>query len=92
VFSWVRYGKEGTPPVLVVSNFTPVPRTNYRIGVPHAGHWAEKLNSDAAIYGGTDTGNPGGADAQEMSMHGCPYSIEITVPPLATVFFQLSDS
>ncbi|WP_439120164.1 1,4-alpha-glucan branching protein GlgB [Marivita sp.] len=92
VFSWVRYGKEGTPPVLVVSNFTPVPRTNYRIGVPHAGHWAEKLNSDAAIYGGTDTGNPGDADAQEMSMHGCPYSIEITVPPLATVFFQLSDS
>lgn len=92
VFSWVRYGKDGTHPVLVVSNFTPVPRTNYRIGVPDAGHWAERFNSDAAIYGGTDTGNPGGADAQEMSMHGCPYSIEITVPPLATVFFQLSDS
>jgi 1,4-alpha-glucan branching enzyme len=92
VFSWVRYGKDGRHPVLVVSNFTPVPRTNYRIGVPDAGHWAERFNSDAAIYGGTDTGNPGGADAQEMSMHGCPYSIEITVPPLATVFFQLSDS
>ena len=92
VFSWVRYGNDGTHPVLVVSNFTPVPRTNYRIGVPDAGHWAERFNSDAAIYGGTDTGNPGGADAQEMSMHGCPYSIEITVPPLATVFFQLSDS
>lgn len=92
VFSWVRYGKDGRHPVLVVSNFTPVPRTNYRIGVPDAGHWEERFNSDAAIYGGTDTGNPGGADAQEMSMHGCPYSIEITVPPLATVFFQLSDS
>jgi len=89
VFSWVRYGKDGTPPVLVVSNFTPVPRTNYSIGVPDAGHWDEKLNTDAAIYGGTDTGTPDGAEAKPISMHGCPHSIEITVPPLATVFFQL---
>ena len=89
VFSWVRYGEDGTAPVLVVSNFTPVPRTNYSIGVPASGHWDEKLNSDAAIYGGTDTGTPGGAEAKPISMHGCPYSIEITVPPLATVFFQL---
>ena len=73
----------------MVSNFTPVPRTNYSIGVPAPGHWDEKLNSDAAIYGGTDTGTPGGAEAKPISMHGCPYSIEITVPPLATVFFQL---
>ncbi len=90
VFSWVRYGNDGSAPVLVVSNFTPVPRTNYRIGVPHKGHWDEKLNSDAAFYGGTDTGTPGGADTEDMSMHGCPYSIEITVPPLATVFFELA--
>ena len=90
VFSWVRYGNDGSAPVLVVSNFTPVPRTDYRIGVPHKGYWDEKLNSDAAFYGGTDTGTPGGADTEDMSMHGCPYSIEITVPPLATVFFELA--
>ncbi|SHH91080.1 1,4-alpha-glucan branching protein GlgB [Marivita hallyeonensis] len=91
VFSWVRYGEAGETPVLVVANFTPVPRTGFRIGVPHEGHWDEKLNSDAAIYGGTDTGTPGGARTDAVSMHGCPYSIEITVPPLATVFFQLED-
>ncbi|OSQ53063.1 1,4-alpha-glucan branching protein GlgB [Marivita geojedonensis] len=90
VFSWVRYGKDGSAPVLVVSNFTPVPRTGFRIGVPQAGHWTEKLNTDASLYGGTDTGTPGGAHSEDISMHGCPYSIEITVPPLATVFFELT--
>ena len=91
VLSWVRFGNDGTPPVLVVVNFTPVPRPGFRVGVPQAGHWDEVLNSDAAIYGGSDTGTPGGATAGDIPAHGCAASIEITVPPLAAVFFQLSE-
>ncbi len=90
VFSWVRYGTEGSAPVLVVSNFTPVTRTGYRIGVPEPGHWDERLNTDAEIYGGSNQGNIDGAHAEAVAAHGCDQSIEITVPPLATVFFQLS--
>ncbi|WP_167648173.1 1,4-alpha-glucan branching protein GlgB [Mameliella alba] len=90
IFSWVRMGDEGEAPVLVVSNFTPVTRHGYRIGVPLSGHWDERLNTDAPLYGGSGQGNPGGVTATADSAHGCAYSIEITVPPLATVFFQLS--
>ncbi|MEM6594865.1 MAG: 1,4-alpha-glucan branching protein GlgB [Pseudomonadota bacterium] len=89
VVSWVRHGDEGSAPVLVVTNFTPVPRPGYRIGVPQAGHWDEVLNTDAALYGGSDTGTPGGAQAQDIPAHGCDHSIEITVPPLASVYFKL---
>ncbi len=90
VFSWVRYGHEGADPVLVVVNFTPVMRTDYRIGVPHSGHWDEILNSDAAIYGGSDAGNPGGREADHVTQHGCPWSLELTLPPLAAVWFRLA--
>ncbi|WP_424976345.1 1,4-alpha-glucan branching protein GlgB [Dinoroseobacter sp. S124A] len=88
IFSWVRMGNAGTAPVLVLSNFTPVPRTGFRIGVPEAGHWAERLNSDAAEYGGSGMGTPGGATADPVPAHGCDHSIEITIPPLATVFYE----
>ena len=74
--------------MLVVSNFTPVAREGYRIGVPEAGQWDEVLNSDAEIYGGSNTGNMGGAGSDAAPAHGCAQSIEITVPPLATVFFR----
>lgn len=90
ILSWVRFGNAETKPVLVVCNFTPVPRTGFRLGVPEAGHWDERLNTDAAIYGGSNTGTPGGATSSEIAAHGCDHSIEITVPPLATVFFQLT--
>ncbi|MDP5218223.1 1,4-alpha-glucan branching protein GlgB [Ruegeria sp. 2205SS24-7] len=92
ILSWLRFGKEGVRPVLVVANFTPVPREGFRLGVPHAGHWEERLNSDAAIYGGSDIGNPGGRSAQDIGAHGFSHSIEITVPPLATVFFELAEN
>jgi 1,4-alpha-glucan branching enzyme len=91
VLSWIRLGEDGTPPVLVVTNFTPVLRNGFRVGVPRAGHWNEILNSDAAIYGGSDAGTPGGASSKDMPAHGCEASIEITVPPLATVFYKLAD-
>jgi 1,4-alpha-glucan branching enzyme len=92
ILSFVRFGEDGAPPVLVVTNFTPVPRSGFRVGVPVPGHWDEVLNSDAAIYGGSDTGTPGGAVARDIPAHGCAASIEITVPPLATVYFRLSGS
>lgn len=88
VFSWVRNGKDGSAPVLVVANFTPVTRTGYRIGVPEAGRWSERLNTDAESYGGSNQGNAGEVIAGAIAAHGCEHSIEITVPPLATLFFE----
>ncbi|MEM8730937.1 MAG: 1,4-alpha-glucan branching protein GlgB [Pseudomonadota bacterium] len=90
VMAWARCGETGEAPVLIVSNFTPVPRPGFRIGAPEAGHWGEVLNTDAGIYGGSDIGNPGGADSEDIPSHGCETSIEITLPPLATVCFKLS--
>ncbi len=65
VFSWLRYGEDGTAPVLVVSNFTPVPRHGYQLGLPMGGQWIERMNTDAEIYGGSGTGNLGGVYAEE---------------------------
>ena len=74
--------------VLGVFNFTPVPRTNYRFGVPLAGKWRERLNSDAEIYGGTGWGNQGGVEAAPVPAHGHGFSLTVTLPPLAAVFFE----
>jgi 1,4-alpha-glucan branching enzyme len=74
--------------LVVAVNWTPVPRLNYRIGVPHGGHWEELLNTDARSYGGSGQGNLGGVDAVPVGAHGRPYSIVITLPPLATVVFR----
>ena len=60
VLTYMRLRKDGTAPVVMACNFTPIPRRDYRIGVPHEGHWREVLNSNAAVYGGTDEGNFGG--------------------------------
>jgi 1,4-alpha-glucan branching enzyme len=74
--------------VFVVCNFTPVPRTNYRIGVPRGGFWQEVLNSDAALYGGSGWGNLGGIEAVPVPLHGRSHSLTVTLPPLATLFFR----
>jgi 1,4-alpha-glucan branching enzyme len=87
VFAFLRYGEEDDPPVLVVSNFTPVPRYRYRIGVPRGGRWREALNTDAAPYAGSNLGNAGGVVADARSVHDQPCSLELTLPPLATLFF-----
>ncbi|HEY9672764.1 MAG TPA: 1,4-alpha-glucan branching protein GlgB, partial [Waterburya sp.] len=76
--------------VLVVCNFTPLPRFNYRVGVPAGGFWQELLNSDAQEYRGSGLGNLGGVQAEDIPYHGRPYSLTITLPPLAVVFFKLS--
>jgi 1,4-alpha-glucan branching enzyme len=70
-------------------NATPVPRSGYRLGVPSGGFYEEILNSDSALYGGSNLGSAGGIPARAQESHGRPWSIQIEVPPLATVFFKL---
>ncbi len=70
---------------LVVCNFTPVPRESYRLGVPHAGRWRERLNSDATDYGGSGQGNLGALDSQPTAAHGHAQSLQLRLPPLALV-------
>jgi 1,4-alpha-glucan branching enzyme len=89
VLAFLRCGHEGAHPVLVICNFTPVPRAGYRIGV-QAGHWHEILNTDAAGFGGSDIGNGGLMEASEIPSHGQTHSIELTLPPLATIFLRYS--
>jgi 1,4-alpha-glucan branching enzyme len=86
VFAWLRFAP-GAAPVAVVSNFTPVPRHGYRIGLPHAGRWREVLNTDAVAYGGSGLGNQGEVYAGPQPSHFLPASVEILVPPLASVYF-----
>jgi 1,4-alpha-glucan branching enzyme len=87
VIAWARHGRDGSTAV-VVSNFTPVPRAGYRIGVPKPGFYREAINTDAALYGGSNVGNMGGVEAQECEAHGQPYCITLTIPPLATVILE----
>ncbi|MFT4171951.1 MAG: 1,4-alpha-glucan branching protein GlgB [Rhodocyclaceae bacterium] len=74
--------------VLALCNFTNVPRVGRRIGVPRAGWWREVLNSDAPDYGGSGMGNYGGLQAQDVGAHGRPYSVEVTLPPMAVVLLE----
>jgi 1,4-alpha-glucan branching enzyme len=74
--------------VVIALNFTPVPRYNYMMGVPRRGHWREILNSDAALYGGSEQGNMGGVDASPIPLHGRRWSVSLTLPPLGAVFLM----
>jgi 1,4-alpha-glucan branching enzyme len=89
VVAWLRFGAPGDAPVAVVSNFTPVPREGYRIGLPEAGPWTEIFNSDAPEYGGSGTGNLGTVTAEAHPSHGLPASAEIVIPPLSTLYLRL---
>ena len=86
VFAWVRYGSDGTRPVVVVSNLTPTPHSAYRLGLPRSGHWVEVLNTDAGPYGGSNAGNANGVVATDIPSHGYACSAELTIPPLATLW------
>ena len=86
--AFLRKPKSGRPAVLVVFNFTPIPRQNYHVGVPYPGDWTEILNSDAGEYGGSGQGNLGGRESSPVGEHGRPYSLTITLPPLAMVVFR----
>jgi 1,4-alpha-glucan branching enzyme len=86
--SFLRRGKSTKEQILIVCNFTPIPRMNYRVGVPTSGHWKEILNSDAEIYGGSGYGNFGGVEAENIGAHGRPHSLTLTLPPLGIVFLK----
>ena len=88
VISFVRKGKSTDDILLLICNFTPMPYFNYRVGVPRGGFWKELLNSDAKEYGGSGQGNPTRVEALKISTHGRPYSLEITLPPLAVACFK----
>ena len=86
VFAWVRHSGGDGRPVATVSNFTPVPRVHYRVGLPRGGWWREILNTDASAYGGSNTGNAGGVHAEPIPSHGFPFSAAVTLPPLSTLW------
>ena len=86
--SLLRKSESPKDTILVVCNFTPVPRVGYRVGAPHGGYWREMLNSDAREYAGSGIGNFGGVQAEEMPMHGRPFSLKLTLPPLGALFLK----
>jgi 1,4-alpha-glucan branching enzyme len=86
--SLLRKGKSTGTVIVAVCNFTPVPRLSYRVGVPRGGFWQEVLNSDAAEYGGGNIGNFGGVEAAPVPLHGRPWSLTVTLPPLSVIFFK----
>ena len=88
VVSFFRKAKDPADVLLVVCNFTPVPRRNYRVGVPAAGYWREVLNSDSREYGGNGQGNFGGVESTPEPMHGKDHSLLLTLPPLGVVIFK----
>ena len=90
VISYLRKDSAGRS-VLVVANFTPIPRDNYLVGVPRGGYWLERLNSDAPLYGGGGIGNLGGVQAVPVSAHGRFHALNLRLPPLAVVFLQAAD-
>jgi len=88
VLAYLRRGRNGKGLAVVVCNFTPIPRIDYRLGVPEAGRYVERLNTDAGLYGGSDVGNAGGVVAEPAECHGRPHSLRITLPPLGTLVFE----
>ena len=87
VYAWVRKGTAKDPDIVAVVNMTPVDR-QYRIGLPSPGHWDEILNTDAAIYGGGNRGNLGGADTTAKAWHGQKQSALIALPPLSVIYLR----
>lgn len=88
VFAWLRKSGGNHRPVVAVSNFTPVPRQDYALPLPHVGRWRERINTDATHYGGSGQGNFGVIMAEEQGSHGRPASARITLPPLATLILE----
>jgi 1,4-alpha-glucan branching enzyme len=88
VVSFVRRARDPEDFLLVVCNFTPVVRGGYRVGVPRGGFYHERLNTDGAIYGGSNVGNAGNVLAEPIPTHGQPYSLRLDLPPLATLVLR----
>jgi 1,4-alpha-glucan branching enzyme len=88
VVSFLRRGKDPGDVTVCAFNFTPVGRAGYRLGVPFPGRYRELLNSDAAAFGGTGTGNLGMVQAEDRPWMGRPHSLAITLPPLGALFLR----
>jgi 1,4-alpha-glucan branching enzyme len=88
VYAFLRKARDSSRTVLVVLNMTPVPRTNYMLGVPMPGYWRELINSDATEFGGSGWGNLGGVEAVPAGANGRPFSVCLTLPPLSTLIFE----
>ena len=88
VIAFLRKPRRAGATLLVVCNFTPLPRANYLLGVPRAGFWQEALNSDAELYGGSGWGNLGGVESAPVGSHGQRFSVTVTLPPLSVVVFR----
>jgi 1,4-alpha-glucan branching enzyme len=89
VVALMRSAREPQDFVLMVFNFTPVPRAEYRIGVPAPGFYHELMNSDAAIYGGSNMGNGGGRESEPVGAHGFAHSLRLTLPPLSCLLLKV---
>ena len=89
VISFIRYAKDRNNFLVFVYNFTPVPRTEYRIGVPAGGYYKELLNSDSESFGGSNMGNSGGIMADALPWQGKDYSIKLDIPPLSANVFKV---
>lgn len=85
VFAFLRRDADGNE-LIVISNFTPVPRHNYRVGVPQSGHYREVLNSDSEFYRGSNMGNQGGIHSHDVGSHHHHHSLLLTLPPLSTIY------
>jgi 1,4-alpha-glucan branching enzyme len=88
VVSMLRYARNRDDFLVMIFNFTPVPRHGYRIGVPAPGWYAEILNSDSRLFGGSDIGNAGGVHTEAIAAHGLDQSLRLTVPPLGGLYFK----
>jgi len=90
VLSFVRTGRTSDDLIVVVLNATPVVREGYIVGVPRAGYYKEVLNTDAGVYGGSNVGNIGGQLAANDPRQGRPFSLCLTLPPLAAIFLKFT--
>ncbi len=88
IIAFMRKARNPDNFLIFVCNFTPIPRYRYIIGVPEPGFYKEILNSDSEIYGGSNMGNLGGVNAKLNPIHGKPYSLELTLPPLSVLIFK----
>jgi 1,4-alpha-glucan branching enzyme len=88
-FSFARFATDPQDFLVIVCNFTPIVRSDYRVGVPQEGHYVEVMNSDSEHYGGSNAGNYGGRDSQAIAWHRSQHSISLTLPPLSMLILKL---
>jgi 1,4-alpha-glucan branching enzyme len=90
VLTFIRRGKNPEDLIVAIMNATPVVREGYRLGVPNPGLYREIMNTDAALYGGSNVGNMGGQQATDQPAQGRPQSLVLTLPPLAAIYLKWS--